>query len=143
MGVMIDNLSDYVKGGKSSTEEVVLKHHLTEQDSTRNIWLPVLSYAVLRFVNGGACIGWLRKWLWLPLEQHSYRAFSTVAHSHIMNLSSDFHDSKVSSDLMHAAHGGRMVTELLESICFQIVPMFIDLTIAFGYLWFLLAPSWA
>lgn len=51
-----------------------------------------------------------------------------------MSLSSDFHDSKSSSDLAQAISGGRSVAELLETVCFQVIPMFIDLIIAFGYL---------
>lgn len=115
---------------------------LTYKDSTRNIWLPVVAYAVLLFVNGDAGIGWTRKWLWLPLEQRSYVALSTASQAHIMSLSSDFHesDNKNTSDLMQAATTGRSVIDLLETICFQVVPMLVDSVIAFGYLWFLFGP---
>lgn len=41
---------------------------------------------------------------------------------------------------MQATSSGRSVTELLETICFHVVPMFIDLIIAFGYLWSLFGP---
>lgn len=51
-----------------------------------------------------------------------------------MSLSSDFHDSKTSSDLSQAVLGGRSVTHLLETICFQVVPMSLDLAFALGYL---------
>jgi ABC-type multidrug transport system fused ATPase/permease subunit len=139
MGVMVDNLSEYVKGGKLSPK-ILYDHLLTRKDFTRNIWFPVLAYAVLLFLNGGSCIGWLRLWLWRPIEQHSYNAFSTATHSHIMNLSADFHDSKVTTDLVLAASGGKTVTALLDTICFQVVPMSIDLAIAFGYLWSLFGP---
>jgi ABC-type transport system involved in Fe-S cluster assembly fused permease/ATPase subunit len=94
----------------------------------------------LLFINGGAGIGCIRKWLWLPLEQYSYRAFSTASQAHVMSLSSDFHDNKTTSDVMQATSGGRCVTYLLDTICFQIVPMFIDVTIAFAYLWSLFGP---
>jgi ABC-type transport system involved in Fe-S cluster assembly fused permease/ATPase subunit len=57
-----------------------------------------------------------------------------------MSLSSDFHDNKTSSDLTQAVHGGRSVADLLETVCFQVVPMFIDLTVAFAYLWSLFGP---
>jgi ABC-type transport system involved in Fe-S cluster assembly fused permease/ATPase subunit len=115
-------------------------HWLTSKDGTRNIWLPGLIYAVLLFINGGAGIDWIRKWLWLPLEQYSYAAISTASQAHMLSLSSDFHDSKTTSDLMQAITGGRSVTYLLETICFQVVPMFIDLAIAFAYLWSLFGP---
>ena len=113
---------------------------LTLQDYSKNVWLPVAIYAALLFISGGACIGWLRKWLWLPIEQYSYDALSTASHSHIMSLSSDFHDSKTSSDLTQAVHGGRSVSDLLETVCFQVVPMFIDLAVAFTYLWYFFGP---
>ncbi|EPE24943.1 P-loop containing nucleoside triphosphate hydrolase [Glarea lozoyensis ATCC 20868] len=123
MGVMIDSLTKY-----------------TEGDHARNVWLPVAIYIIFRFVNSGACVGWIQKWLWLPVEQYSYDALSTASHAHIMTLSSDFHDSKTSSDLIQAVQGGRSVADLLETVCFQVVPMFIDLAIAFGYLWSIFGP---
>lgn len=116
-------------------------HLLTSaEDQNRNLWLPVITYTVLLFISGGACIGWLRKWLWLPLEQYSYDALSTASHAHIMSLSSDFHDSKTSSDLSQAIAGGRSVSDLLDTVCFQVLPMFIDLSVAFAYLWSLFGP---
>jgi ABC-type transport system involved in Fe-S cluster assembly fused permease/ATPase subunit len=57
-----------------------------------------------------------------------------------MSLSSDFHDSKTSSDLTQAVHGGRSVADLLETVCFNVIPMFIDLAVAFAYLWILYGP---
>ena len=126
MGVMIDSLKNYVDD--------------INGEESHNIWFPVLVYTVLLFVSGGACIGWIRKWLWMPLEQYSYDALSTASHSHLMSLSSDFHDNKTSSDLSQAVHGGRSVADLLDTVCFQVVPMFIDLTIAFAYLWSLFGP---
>ncbi|KUJ08051.1 uncharacterized protein LY89DRAFT_765501 [Mollisia scopiformis] len=126
MGRMIDSLTGY----------------LLEEDPTRkpNVWIPVAVYALLRFVSGGAGIGWLKKWLWLPVEQYSYDALSTASHAHLMSLSSDFHDNKTSSDLTQAVHGGRSVTDLLETVCFQVLPMFIDLAVAFAFLWTLYGP---
>lgn len=103
-------------------------------------YLPVLIYAILRFISGSACIGWLKKWLWLPLEQYAYDSLSTASHAHIMSLSSDFHDSKTSSDLTQAVNGGRSVSSLLETVCFQVIPMFIDLALAFTYLWYFYGP---
>lgn len=78
--------------------------------------------------------------MWIPLEQYSYDALSTASHAHLMSLSSDFHDNKTSSDLSQAVHGGRSVADLLETVCFQVIPMFIDLAIAFAYLWSLFGP---
>jgi ABC-type transport system involved in Fe-S cluster assembly fused permease/ATPase subunit len=118
----------------------VALHTDISTDKSENIWIPVFVYALLGFVSGGACIGWIRRWLWMPLEQYSYDALSTASHAHIMSLSSDFHDSKTSSDLTQAISGGQSVFHLVETVLFQIIPMFIDLAVAFGYLWSIFGP---
>lgn len=110
------------------------------EDIGRNIWGSVVIYTVLRFISGGGCLGYICRWLWIPLEQYSYEALSVAAHSHLMNLSSEFYDSKSNSDLMQAIHGGRSVSDLTEVICFEIFPMLIDLLIAFSFLWSLFGP---
>ncbi|KAF7951687.1 hypothetical protein EAE96_006986 [Botrytis aclada] len=115
-GIMVQSLINYTGG-----------------DHSHNIWTPVLLYSLLRYINGGSCLTVIRTWLWNPLEQYAYKTLSLAAHSHIMNLSSDFHDSKSSSDLFQVVHGGRSVADLMEMICFQVVPMIIDLVIAFIY----------
>ncbi|POS87021.1 hypothetical protein EPUL_002063, partial [Erysiphe pulchra] len=117
MGAMIDSLTKYAQG-----------------DHTYNIWLPSIIYIALRFANGSSGISLLQKWLWNPIEQYSYGALTTASHSHMMNLSSDFHDSKITSDLIQAIFGGRSISLLLEAVFFQIVPMSIDLLLAIGYL---------
>ena len=76
----------------------------------------------------------------MPVEQYSYDALSTASHAHIMSLSSDFHESKTSSDLAQAVSGGHSVADLLETVCFEVIPMFIDLAVAFAYLWSYFGP---
>ncbi|KAM3071158.1 hypothetical protein ACMFMF_007634 [Clarireedia jacksonii] len=105
----------------------------TQGDHSHNFWISILLYSALRFITGGACLSTVRKWLWMPLEQYAYHTLSAKSHAHVMSLSSDFHDAKSSSEVFQAVHGGRSVRELLEMACFEIVPMFIDLAIAFAY----------
>ncbi len=65
---------------------------------------------------------------------------STAAYSHVLNLSSDFHDSKSSSDIMMAIQSGQNVSHLLESICFSALPMLVDMAAAFVYLSLMFGP---
>ncbi|ESZ94738.1 hypothetical protein SBOR_4850 [Sclerotinia borealis F-4128] len=115
-GIMVQSLITYTGG-----------------DHSHNIWTPVLLYSLLRFINGGSCLTVVRAWLWTPLEQYAYKTLSSAAHSHIMSLSSDFHDSKSSADLFQVVNGGRSVADLMETLFFQVIPMLIDLVIAFIY----------
>ncbi|KAG4220850.1 hypothetical protein PC116_g30671, partial [Phytophthora cactorum] len=102
--------------------------------SQSNPWVQVAIFAALRLLASEAGINLLRQMLWLPIEYYSEEALTAAAYSHIMNLSSEFHDSKSSSDLIVAISNGTSISNMLDSICFQALPMLIDLVIAFTYL---------
>ncbi|KAI1172610.1 hypothetical protein F4777DRAFT_590427 [Nemania sp. FL0916] len=97
-------------------------------------WVQVMIFAVLRILSSEAGLPLLRNALWLPVEYYSQEALSVAAYSHVMNLSSEFHDGQSSSDIQVAISNGYNINNLLESICFQAVPMIIDLVVAFIYL---------
>lgn len=99
-----------------------------------NPWIQVLIFGGLKLVASEAGLSLLRQWLWIPVEYYSYDAMSTAAYSHILNLSSDFHDSKSSSDIMMAINSGQNISNILDSICFRAIPMLIDMVVAFIYL---------
>lgn len=100
----------------------------------KNPWNEVLIFAGLKLVASEAGLSLLRQWLWIPVEYYSFGAISTAAYSHVLNLSSDFHDSKSSSDIMMAISCGQSISNILDSICFRAVPMLIDMIVAFTYL---------
>ncbi|KAI9724419.1 MAG: hypothetical protein M1812_000487 [Candelaria pacifica] len=100
-------------------------------------WLDVFLFAIFSLLNSSAGVGGLKTYLWAPVEQYSYRALSTAAYNQIMELDSEFHNSKKTGDLFASIHQGRSVSELLESLLFEILPMLIDLIVACGYLYYL------
>jgi ABC-type transport system involved in Fe-S cluster assembly fused permease/ATPase subunit len=97
-------------------------------------WVQVLIFAALQLVNSSGGLDHLRARLWLPVEVYSFQALTTAAYSHVLNLSSDFHDEKSSSDIMTAMGAGGSLSNMLESVCFHAVPMLIDMTVASIYL---------
>ncbi|KAI1365625.1 hypothetical protein F5Y08DRAFT_327956 [Xylaria arbuscula] len=102
--------------------------------SKESPWVQVTIFAVLRVLSSEAGLPLIRHLLWMPVEYYSQEALSVAAYSHVMNLSSEFHDSQSSSDIQVAISNGYHITSLLESICFQAIPMIIDLVVAFTYL---------
>ncbi|KAF2967513.1 hypothetical protein GQX73_g6044 [Xylaria multiplex] len=102
--------------------------------SIQSPWVQVTIFAVLRVLSSEAGLPLIRHLLWMPVEYYSQEALSVAAYSHVMNLSSEFHDSQSSSDIQVAISNGYHITNLLESICFQAIPMVIDLLVAFTYL---------
>ena len=105
----------------------------------RIVWIPVVTYAALIFISS-TCFEYLRTWLWLPVEQRAVHTLSTAAHAHIMSLSCDFHDSKNTSDLVQALQGAKGMVNLLDIICFQVLPLLIDIIAAFVFLWSFAGP---
>ncbi|KAI9704233.1 MAG: hypothetical protein M1836_007094 [Candelina mexicana] len=103
----------------------------------RGPWLEVLLFAIFTLLNSSAGVGGLKSYLWQPLEQYSYQAISTAAYNQIMELDSEFHNSKKTGDLFNSISQGRSVSDLLESLLFEILPMLIDLIVACGYLYHL------
>lgn len=102
--------------------------------TSHNPWIQVLIFAALRLASSESGIQFLRQMLWLPVEYYSQEKLSVAAYSHVMNLSSEFHDSKSSSDLILAISHGQSISNMMESICFQALPSLIDLVVAFVYL---------
>ncbi|KAI0097753.1 hypothetical protein GGR51DRAFT_552902 [Nemania sp. FL0031] len=102
--------------------------------SNENPWVQVMIFAGLRILSSEAGLPLIRHLLWKPVEYYSHEALSVAAYSHVMNLSSEFHDSQSSSDIQVAISNGYHITDLLESVCFQAIPMVIDLVVAFTYL---------
>ena len=103
-------------------------------------WLAVLIFAVLRVASSDAGIQLLRLWLWVPVEYYSHDALTRAAYSHIIHLSADFHDSKSSSDIMLAINCGHSVSNVVENVFLQALPMLVDMCVALVYLSVILGP---
>lgn len=99
-----------------------------------NPWIQVLIFAGLKLSASEAGISLLRRRLWLPVEQYSERAMVEAAHSHILNLDAQFHDTKSLSEMVMAIQHGEAISSILETICFEMLPNLIDLAVAFVYL---------
>lgn len=52
-----------------------------------------------------------------------------------MGLSRDFHTEKQSGELFMAIDQGSSITSLLDTVVFRIGPIFIDVVVAFSYLY--------
>ncbi|KAM0796010.1 hypothetical protein BDR22DRAFT_812779 [Usnea florida] len=78
--------------------------------------------------------------LWLPLEQYGEGSLKKAAYNHIMGLSRDFHTEKRSGELYTSIGQGRSLQSIVEALLFRVVPMLIDLIVAFVYLCWIFGP---
>ncbi|KAF5024708.1 hypothetical protein F66182_3222 [Fusarium sp. NRRL 66182] len=97
-------------------------------------WFAVIVFAALRLAASESGIELVRQWLWIPVKYYSHDALTRAAYSHMMHLSADFHDSKSSSDMMMAIHGGSAVSNVIENVLLYAAPMLIDMGVAIVYL---------
>ncbi|KAK2809617.1 hypothetical protein FQN50_003674 [Emmonsiellopsis sp. PD_5] len=100
-------------------------------------WKEISLFIALRLLDSGGGVQAVMKFLWVPLEDYSYKLLSTTAYNQIMTLSSDYHDSKNSGSLWQAVIRGQNVRDMVNNICFHIAPMIVDLALAVSVLYYL------
>lgn len=97
-------------------------------------WGAICLYIFYRLLQGGTgLLGALRSTLWIPIGQYSYKELSTASFEHVHSLSLDFHLGKKTGEVLSALSKGNSINTFLEQVTFQVVPMLIDLGVAFGY----------
>ncbi|KAL7267837.1 hypothetical protein RUND412_009559 [Rhizina undulata] len=99
-------------------------------------WFQVLLFVLFRWLDSGSGVSALQTYLWIPVDQYSYRSISTAAYNHVMSLSHDFHSNKKTADLYTSVTTGRSINGFIESVCFAVLPMLADLCVAFAYFYF-------
>lgn len=96
-------------------------------------WAQVSLFILYRWLDSGSGVSALQRYLWLPIDQYSYRSVTTAAYNHVMSLSHDFHTNKKTGELYTSVNQGRSVNGFIESILFAVLPMLADLCVAFVY----------
>jgi ABC-type transport system involved in Fe-S cluster assembly fused permease/ATPase subunit len=98
-------------------------------------WAPIAIFVLLRFLDSSAGISLLQSWLWMPINRYTTEELSAAAFNQILDLSSDFHDSKKSGKVWRVVGRGEALTDLVYTIAFEMVPMAADLVIAVSVFW--------
>ncbi|KAK5169500.1 uncharacterized protein LTR77_005476 [Saxophila tyrrhenica] len=97
----------------------------------------VALWMLFSYLNSSAGLSVVKSLAELPVQQFAYKSIGATSFAHIMGLSMDFHNEKNSGELIRACDQGQNLQGLLEFALFQIAPMFIDLLIAFVYVYLL------
>ncbi len=97
----------------------------------------VAIWGILSYLSSRAGLSVVQNLAELPVQQFAYKSIGAESFAHIMGLSMDFHNDKSSGELIRAVDQGQNLQGLLEFALFQVAPMFIDLGIAFVYVYIL------
>ena len=100
-------------------------------------WHSLALWMIYQWLSSQAGLSLVKSLAELPLQQFAFKALSSAAFEHIMHLDMVFHNAKNSGELIRAIEQGQNLQGLLEFACFEVGPMFIDLIIAFVYVYLL------
>jgi ABC-type transport system involved in Fe-S cluster assembly fused permease/ATPase subunit len=105
------------------------------------LWIgPIALLALYGWLNSSSGFPLIRTYLWIPVENRNLQKLHTLTYNHIMELSSDFHDSKQSGKLWYSMWKGYSVNSFLELVLFEILPVVFDFVLAAIYIYFALDP---
>lgn len=94
---------------------------------------PLLLWALFTWLNSSAGLSVISSLAEVPAQQYAFKKVGTTAFNHVMSLSMDFHNEKNSGELMGGISQGQGLYDIVEFLCFQMVPMMLDLVIAIFY----------
>ena len=104
--------------------------------------LEVLLWIVYRWLDS-SFVSQIKYLLWLPIEQYADGSLQKAAYNQVMSLSRDFHTEKRSGELYTSIGQGKALRSMVEIILFKVVPMLVDLGVAFVYLCWVFGPYMA
>ncbi|KAJ3098916.1 ATP-binding cassette sub- B member 6, mitochondrial [Phlyctochytrium planicorne] len=121
--VVVDVLTDETKG---------------EGKGAYYVWAAVLTFCFFRYLQGGVgVVSTLQSLFWIPVGQYNAREISVKMLQHLHNLSLQFHINRKTGEVLRVMdRGTSSVSSLLQSIVFNIFPIFVDIGVA--VVWFIL-----
>lgn len=97
-------------------------------------WKEVLLWILFKWFGSSAGFGLVQSISLAKVQQYSYARLKTLAFEHVMGLSMDFHSSKDSGEVLKSVEQAESLNDLLELVCFQVGPVFLDMFVALGYI---------
>lgn len=89
-------------------------------------------FFVVDVVSGESGILLLQELSKIPIRRYSYEAITNAAFKHVMDQSIDFHSTQDSAEVMKSIEQGFALSNVLESVVFDILPTLMDTLIACG-----------
>jgi hypothetical protein len=73
-------------------------------------------------------------------ENYTYQRISNLSFRHVMDLSMDFHSNKDSGEVIKSVDQAESLTDILQLLMFDVLPIFFDLMVAIWYVPYLFGP---
>lgn len=95
----------------------------------------LLVWLGLSMMSHDILIGFVVDLTKIPIKQFSYRSLTNAAFNHVLSLPMEFHSQRDSAEVMKAIEQGEALTNVLDTLLIELVPTFVDLIIAFAFLY--------
>ncbi|KAM5344651.1 hypothetical protein ACJ41O_013186 [Fusarium nematophilum] len=93
------------------------------------IWL------LLNTLSEQGLLGLIESLAKIPIKQFSYRAVTNAAFNHVLSLPMEFHSERDSAEVMKAVDQGESLTNVLDTLVIELLPVMVDLVVAFTILY--------
>ncbi|PWN97531.1 hypothetical protein FA09DRAFT_343415 [Tilletiopsis washingtonensis] len=98
-------------------------------------WWHIALYAALKALQGsGGLLGVLQGYAWIPVEQYSDREISIMSFERLLDLSMSFHTKRKTGEVLRILDRGAVISSFFQYLLFQVVPIFVDLSVAVIFL---------
>ncbi|KAH8919491.1 P-loop containing nucleoside triphosphate hydrolase protein [Atractiella rhizophila] len=101
----------------------------------RSPWMHIVLYTALRTMQGGqGVLAFFQSTLWIPVAQYCQREMGMMTFDHLLNLSLAFHTRRKTGEILRILDRGSAINGFFQMLAFQLVPVFVDITVAVVYL---------
>ncbi|KAG0140515.1 hypothetical protein CROQUDRAFT_665076 [Cronartium quercuum f. sp. fusiforme G11] len=100
-------------------------------------WIHLGIFVGLRFLQGsGGIVNIVQQHLWIPISQFSDRGMSMMSFTHLLDLSLSYHTRRKTAEVLRILDRGSAINQFFQLLIFSLVPIFLDIALAVGYLAF-------
>ena len=95
----------------------------------------IIVYTLINILQGGnGILGSLQSFCFIPVRQHISKSIGVATFSHLHNLSMNFHINRKTGEILRIMDRGvQSISQIIQSVIFQILPIIIDITVAIAY----------
>jgi hypothetical protein len=117
----------------------IITNKLTMNDGIMP-WKDIALWTFYSWVGSFAGLGMIVHLASTVAENYAYQRITNLSFRHVMDLSMDFHSNKDSGEVIKSVDQAESLTELLQLLMFDVLPIFLDLIVAIWYVPTLFGP---
>jgi hypothetical protein len=103
-------------------------------------WTDLMLWMLYEWLGSFAGFGMFVSYARTVAENYTYQRMANLSFSHVMDLSMDFQSNKDSGEVIKSVDQAQSLNDLLELLMFDVLPIFLDLTVAIWYVPYLFGP---